>query len=580
VEDRRLLLFFLLSLAILLGWQMLMPKAAPHPPTPTAAPAATATAATPRGGVPAAARPASAAAPAPVPAGPPITATAEQRLVVDTAELRAVFTNRGAQLLSFELKQHHDEKGRPLELVRARQQGPWPLGLVAADGSELPLDQALFAAHQEKSPDGADVLRFDYRGPAGSAHKVVRLEAMGVIGLEVQASPSGWGVVLGPGLRNPSSKELDSKRQPRQAVYRVNGKVETVLAPRTEGLVKVPVAGLSWIGLEDNYFLTVLVPQSPLAAVVLEPVAISAAEPGRPYRLLPFRNEDALPAADRELPRDLRIIVRPRGQALTATLYLGAKQYERLARLPWGLEETLQWGMWGFLSRPLLWALLWIHDHMVPNYGWAIVLLTLGLRVLMLPITLWGQKSMQRMQDLQPRLQAIRQKYRGKLKDSKGRMDLEAQRRMNEEMQELFRSEGANPYGGCLPIIVQIPVFFALFAMLRSAVELRDAPWALWIHDLAVPDPYFILPIVMGATQIYQQRLTPMSGDPMQRRLMQLFPWMFTVFSLSFPAGLVLYWTVNNVVTIVQTLVLNKQKQATGGKGKRKAARAARGERS
>jgi YidC/Oxa1 family membrane protein insertase len=169
---------------------------------------------------------------------------------------------------------------------------------------------------------------------------------------------------------------------------------------------------------------------------------------------------------------------------------------------------------------------------------------------------------MQKMQELQPRLQAIRQKYRGKLRDAKGRMDLEAQRKMNEEMQELFRSEGANPYGGCLPIVVQIPVFFALFTMLRSAVELRGAPWAMWIHDLSEPDPFYVLPLVMGGSQVYQQRLTPMSGDPMQRRLMQLFPWIFTVFSFSFPAGLVLYWTVNNGVTIAQTMVLMKRKKA------------------
>lgn len=184
---------------------------------------------------------------------------------------------------------------------------------------------------------------------------------------------------------------------------------------------------------------------------------------------------------------------------------------------------------------------------------------------------------MQRMQELQPRMQAIRQKYRGKLRDKSGRMDLEAQRKMNEEMQELFRSEGANPYGGCIPILVQIPVFFALFAMLRSAVELRDSPWVLWVHDLSEPDPFYVLPVIMGVTQIYQQRLTPMSGDPMQRRLMQLFPWMFTVFSVTFPAGLVLYWTVNNLVTIGQTLVINRQRRKgetgrgreRGGKGRR-----------
>jgi YidC/Oxa1 family membrane protein insertase len=205
----------------------------------------------------------------------------------------------------------------------------------------------------------------------------------------------------------------------------------------------------------------------------------------------------------------------------------------------------------------------------VANYGWAIALLTLGIRVLLFPLTWTSQKSMARMQELQPRMQAIRQKYRGKLRDKSGRMDMESQRKMNEELQELFRSEGANPYGGCFPILVQIPVFFALFTMLRSAVELRQAPWLLWIHDLSLPDPYYVLPILMGATQVYQTKLTPMSADPMQRRLMQLFPWIFTAFSLTFPAGLVLYWTVNNVVTILQTMAFMRLKKSDDAKGKR-----------
>ncbi len=596
MDNRRLLLFLLISVAILLAWQWVMPSSVRHPASPpeptvvatqgaesTPAPAAAAQA-TPVP-VPAAPR----AATTPVPAATPVFAAAEQLEVVDTAEFRAEFTNRGAQLVSFRLKQYHDEHGRPLELVRARQEGPWPLGLVDAKLQPLRVDDALFAVHRGHGSDGHDVLRFEYEGPLGSARKEVRVLGPGVLGLQVEAHAPGWGLVLGPGVRNPSAKELASKRQPRQAVYRVGGKVETILAPRTEALVNVPTGGLSWLGVEDNYFLTVLVPESPLATAVVQPVAVRVTGPDRPYRLTAFRNEDALPPAERDLPRDLRVVVSPQGNALVGTAYLGAKQYERLARLPWHLEETLQWGIWGFLSRPLLWALLWIHDHVVSNYGWAIVLLTLGLRVLLFPLTWSSQRSMQRMQELQPRMQAIRQKYRGKLRDKNGRMDLEAQRKMNEEMQELFRSEGANPYGGCIPILVQIPVFFALFAMLRSAVELRDAPWALWIRDLSEPDPYYVLPVVMGVTQIYQQRLTPMSGDPMQRRLMQLFPWMFTIFSVTFPGGLVLYWTVNNLVTIAQTMVINRHKKKAGesdkgevrrkGKGKRRRAGASGEER-
>ena len=579
MDQRRLLLFFLASLVILVGWQMLVPAPAPERPAdqpPTAAAAAS----TPAG----AAAPAPRPGPSPVaavqapadPAAPPVAAEAERRVELRGEDFVAVFTNRGAQLVSFKLNDHRDERGRPLELVRARSAGPWPFGLVGPDLAPLPLDGALFAVEEGRDPAGQPELRFSYRGPLGSARKVVRASGSGLLELEVEASPAGWGLVLGPGVRNPTAEELEDRALPRSAVYRTGGELEVLGAAGGEELVALPGATIAWAGVEDNYFLSVVAPDSPLDEVVLQPVALRPLSGGR-HELIPFRSEEGLAEAARELPRDLRVVLRPRGGRLTGSAFLGAKEYEALARLPWGLEETLQWGMFGFLARPLLWLLLWIHDHVVPNYGWAIAILTLVIRVVLFPLTWQSQKSMGKMQELQPRMQAIRQKHRGKLRDKKGRMDLEAQRKMNEEIQELFRSEGANPYGGCFPILIQIPVFFALFAMLRSAVELRHAPWILWIHDLSIPDPYFILPVLMGATQIYQMRMTPMSGDPMQRRLMQLFPWIFTIFSLSFPAGLVLYWTVNNLVTIAQTKVFLEQKKRAaaakpGGRRGRKAA--------
>jgi hypothetical protein len=154
--------------------------------------------------------------------------------------------------------------------------------------------------------------------------------------------------------------------------------VKTIQGAGAEKRMELP-AGLTWAGVEDNYFLSVLVPDSPLAGAAAQPVVVQPpAQPGRPYRMVPFDDHETLVPSDADLPRDLRLVLRPRGQVLAGTLYMGAKQYERLAKLPWGLEESLQWGIWGFLSRPLLWALLWIHDHLVPNYGWAIMLLTLG----------------------------------------------------------------------------------------------------------------------------------------------------------------------------------------------------------
>jgi YidC/Oxa1 family membrane protein insertase len=556
VDQRRLLLFFLASLIILVGWQLLVPAPPPEsrgrvaPATPAATPVAapaTAAAAAPTATPPVAATEALAA-----PSAAPVAATAERRVQLRTDDFVAVFSNRGAQLVSFRLNGHEDAKGQPLELVRRRSKGPWPLGLVGPDLAALPLGEALFAVAEGSDAEGRGEVRFTYRGPLGSASKVVRVLGPGLLGLEVQCATPGWGLVLGPGLRNPTGDELEDRALPRSAVYRAAGELEVVGAGGAEELLAVPGEGLAWAGVEDNYFLSVVIPETPVEEVVLQPAAVAADERTGRYEMTPFRDEEALAGAAQDLPRDLLVVLRPRGDRLSGAAYLGAKEYETLAQLPWGLEGTLQWGMFGFLARPLLWLLLWIHQH-VPNYGWAIAILTLIIRVVLFPLTWQSQKSMGKMQELQPRMQAIRQKHRGKLRDKKGRMDLEAQRKMNEEIQELFRSEGANPYGGCLPILVQIPVFFALFSMLRSAVELRQAPWVLWIHDLSSPDPFFILPVLMGATQIYQMRMTPMSGDPMQRRMMQLFPWIFTIFSLSFPAGLVLYWTVNNLVTIGQT---------------------------
>ena len=586
MDQRRLLLFFLASLVILVGWQLLVPAPVPERPAGPAGPvtAATATpggAATPTA-LPAAPDQAPGAAPAGTPAvtaaAAPVSAAAERRVELRGEGFVALFTNRGAQLLSFKLSDSRDEQGRPLELVRARATGPWPLGLVGPDLAPLPLDGALFAVEQGRDQAGNPELRFAYSGPLGTARKVVRATGPGLLELEVEASAPGWGLVLGPGVRNPSEEELGDRAMPRSAVYRAAGELEVLAAGGAEELVAVPGGDVAWAGVEDNYFLSVVVPDTPLEEVVFQPVAVRPGASGRPYELVPFRTEEALPAAMQELPRDLQVVLRPRGGRLAGAAYVGAKEYETLARLRWGLEETLQWGMFGLLARPLLWLLLWIHDHVVPNYGWAIAILTLIIRVVLFPLTWQSQKSMGKMQELQPRMQAIRQRHRGKLRDKKGRMDLEAQRKMNEEIQELFKSEGANPYGGCLPILVQIPVFFALFSMLRSAVELRHAPWILWIHDLSLPDPYFILPVLMGVTQIYQMRMTPMSGDPMQRRLMQLFPWIFTIFSLSFPAGLVLYWTVNNLVTIAQTKVFLEQKKRAAAQAKAESRRGRKGE--
>jgi YidC/Oxa1 family membrane protein insertase len=186
---------------------------------------------------------------------------------------------------------------------------------------------------------------------------------------------------------------------------------------------------------------------------------------------------------------------------------------------------------------------------------------------------------MQKMQEINPKVQAIKQKYRSKLKDKQGRPVPDMQRKMNEETMALYKVEGVNPAGGCLPMLLQIPVLFAFYSLLSTSIELRHAPWLLWIQDLSAKDPYYVLPIIMGATQFVQQKMTPSAGDPMQRKMFALMPVFFTILFLGFPSGLVLYWLTNNVLGIGQQYFYKRMREAkaSGGTSKKVAEKSRRG---
>ncbi len=289
--------------------------------------------------------------------------------------------------------------------------------------------------------------------------------------------------------------------------------------------------------------------------------------------------KDALSEEQKELQRDFALIVEPAGTELALTDYWGAKEIRHLAALPYSLRDAIDLGWFGPFARLLFYGLVWIHEHLVHNYGWAIVLLTVVIKIVLLPLTHKSFTSMQKMQELNPKMQAIRDRYRGKLKDAQGRPKMEMQKKMNEEIMALYKAEGVNPAGGCLPMLIQLPVLFAFYRLLSAAVELRGAPWMLWIKDLSAPDPVYALPIIMGGTQFLQQRMTPQAGDPMQRRIFQLMPIFMTFLFLGFPSGLVLYWLTNNVLTIAQQAIYQRVKKARaagdgGGGGGKKGKRA------
>ena len=210
-----------------------------------------------------------------------------------------------------------------------------------------------------------------------------------------------------------------------------------------------------------------------------------------------------------------------------------------------GFDLIKDYGYLTVIAKPIFWLLEQIHSY-VANWGWSIVILTLIIKLVFFPLSAASYKSMARMKEVQPRLMNLREQFKGD------------PQKLNRAMMDLYEQEKINPLGGCLPVVVQIPVFIALYWVLLSSVEMRNAPWTLWIKDLSVPDPYFILPIIMAVSMFVQTRLNPTPPDPLQAKIMLWMPIIFSVMFFFFPAGLVLYWVVNNILSIAQQWQINQ----------------------
>ncbi|MEM1202028.1 MAG: membrane protein insertase YidC [Acidobacteriota bacterium] len=574
MENRRLLLAAFLSVLIVIGWSYLFPAPPVAPPTPIgeSAPLTSPegdspgdTAGTPEanprapgegedsGEVAAAAETESEPAPLEI-----VQAESEERITLEDNRMRAVFTNRGAQLVSYQTKEHLGKSGEPLELIRARGSDLYPFAILEGEGGSR-LNTALFVAEHGQDDEGRPWVTFRHSSEAGVAEKSFRWDDRGFFDstLEVGGQVRDWGFLLGPGINDePAQGAYGTGASLRAAGYLRSGESETLVAGDVEEEVFLSARGLDWVTLEDNYFLVGTVPKTGVAEILVRPVLQRPELSEDRPRFLPVDTS----SQEDDLVAELLLLVKAAEPKIEITSYFGAKQYSYLTQLPYDFEESVRWGALGFLSKPLYLILEWIHTNFVPNYGWAIVLVTFLIKLVFFPLTHKSQESMGKMQELNPKVQAIRAKYRSKLKDKQGRPNIEAQRQMNEEVMGVYKSAGVNPASGCLPILLQMPVFFAFYRLLTTVVELRGAPWLLWVQDLSQPDPYWILPLVMGVTSLAMQRMMPSSPDPMQRRLMQLMPIMFTVFAFTFPSGLVLYWMTNNLLTMVQQAFILRKK--------------------
>ena len=499
--EKRALLAAGLSAVVLVVWFALF---APRPPQPAPAPLA-AEAENPPAAATAAAPAASEAAP--VASVPAARGGAEELVELRGGAWQGVVSSAGAVLVSLRLEEHRDDAGQPLELLDG---GARPLALA----TEGPWNHDPYAVTSE---GGWTVLRWS-DGAGAWVEKRLR-PAEGKYGLEVQVKAggaAGHGVTVGARLAGAAGKGGTFASS--GAVVGNAGDVERFNLAKLTTAQSVPV-NVTFAGVEDQYFLLALLPSRALDDVTVGGgggVTVSA--------------------------RD----------GVEGMLFAGPKEHELLAGYGRGLERTISFGIFGFLSVIFLVAMRWIHSF-TGNWGVDIVLLTAAIRVLLFPLTHKSTVAMRRMQVLQPKMKAIQERYQDRAK-----RDPQARARMNQEIMGLYKQEGVNPLGGCLPTLVQLPILWALYSLFAYAIELRHAPFMLWIHDLSAKDPTYVTPILMTASMVLQQRMTPQVGDPAQRRMFMLMPFIFGLMFMNFPSGLVLYWLVNNILTIGQQLITER----------------------
>jgi len=527
--ERRLLVAAGLSLAVLLGWEWLGPKpakrATPAVATPVAAAAATPVATAPTEAAPGSAAPAVAATALP----PAASAEVEALTTVSNGVFKAAFSNRGAVLSSFVLTGHFDEQKQPLELLRKLPpELPKPLGLdFGADAATTKkIADALFVVERESDR----VVRWRYADSAIAVVKEIRVGEGYLFDVKVSVTGPAYSLLVGPGLRNPTEAERGSRYvMAATAVAATSEGVKTVSAEKAsdKNVWSIPARGFA--GIEDNYFLEVLVPRAQTSA-----------------RLFSF----SLPRPEGKPTAEIAAGVAGQG-AFEGSAYFGPKDVTILESYGLGLERTVDFGWYGIVARPLLWLLKKTYGY-VGNWGLAILVVTFLIRLLLFPLTAKSYISMKKMQKLAPKMNAIRDKYK------KAKSDAAQRQKMNEELMKLYQSEGYNPMSGCLPIVLQLPVLVAFYNVLSRSIELRHAPFLLWIKDLSAIDSTYILVILMIVSMYVQQAMTPSTMDPAQKKIFMFMPVLWGFFLKDMPSGLVLYWLFSNLLTIVQQLVMNR----------------------
>ena len=535
--ERRVLIAVLLSFVVLYGYQAMFPvpqDPARQQPAPAASKAATA----PNAAAPEPANPTPSVK-------PPAEATSDapaRDVVFENSDVRAVFTTRGAAIKSWQLKKYRDSAGRPYEVVagHAPADAPLPLSLGVDDaGLSATLQSAPFVVTAESATGNGWTAQFDYTAGTLRVQKTVSIanDKPYVVNVTATVTRDGqpvpttvrWGPALGSGIAPQASYATYSP--PLQPIYFKDGDV-TRIAPDQIAAQPVVEGSFGFVGVDDHYFLVALVKPKDPVRVTYAPVNVPV---------------DGNADGAHYVSWAARLSAPVQG----ASFFAGPKDFDVLAAVDTELVRAIDFGIFAWLVVPLLRALKWINGY-VGNYGWSLILLTVLINLAMFPLRHKSVVSMRKMQEVQPEVKAIQDRY------AKLKMTDPARGKMNQELMALYKERGVNPASGCVPMLLTLPVLFAFYSMLSVAIELRGAPFAGQIHDLSAHDPWFIWPILMGVTMFIQQKMTPSTADPMQQRIMLIMPVMMTGMFLWAASGLVIYWTVSNTWGILQQMLTNR----------------------
>jgi len=479
----------------------------------------------------------------------PTSAQEEKSLIVETSLYRAKWTNHGAVLKSWKLEKHLDEDNEPLELVNrsAEDHDIFPFQLQSGDQAfDNMANHALYefsVPRLELSGGRSGEIRFTYSDEQGN--RIVKIltftDGSYEVGIRLEARKQGTkidpGIIWGPSFGSLAPVSQRSRFGGVKGVAVLTAQKVTHHDEKKFDIEKSISNFAEWAAYEDNYYTALF--------------------------LLPPQERNAVFHAVEQENGSIYLL----SVLSPQSVYIGPKEFDTLKAFHPGTEKVINFGFFGLIAEFLYKGMKAIHD-VFPNWGFSIILLTIGIKILFFPLTFSSTKSMAKMQQLQPKLKALKAKYK------KSKQDPEQRRKMNEEMMALYKKEGINPAGGCLPILIQLPIFWGFFRLLVVAVEFRHSPFIFWITDLSLKDPFYVTPILMGLTQFISQKMTPTTADSSQQKMMLIMPVVMTIFFLNFQSGLVLYWLTNNVLQIGQQYLMNriihKKKSEIHGKKRKK----------